>query len=236
MTYTKNNNSSAYITDENQVVDFLTSHPGFLNKHKEILDKIDVSHGYDGNVASLIERQVSMLREQNKGLSQVIEEYQSRYEKGINNFKTINTLSERLVETETLADFYRLFKQKMLDLYATNQVKLYLFIDEEYLLDIEGMPVLKRDANLRPMFTELLNRNKPLCGSLQAEHMISLFNKSADKIRSTVIVPLKCKNWEGLLVLGSQHKDQYSHGVELELLVSLSKLLTLCIQKELESI
>jgi len=235
MTYTKNKKNNVSHLDENQVVDYLFSHPEFLDKHKEILAEINASHGFNGNVTSLIERQVSILRDKNKESGRLIEAYRSRYEQGMKNFKTINALSQQLLETQTLTRFYQLFKQEMLGLYAASQVRLYLFINNISSMNIEGISVLRSDADLRFMFTELLNRNKPLCGSLQAEHLTALFHSSADSLCSTVIVPLKCRRWVGLLALGSQCKDQYSHGVELELLVLLSKLLTLYIQKELES-
>ena len=74
------------------------------------------------------------------------------------------------------------------------------------------------------MFTEILNRNKPLCSSLQTEQLQMLFSKDAEKIRSNLLLPIKQSNLDGLLVLGSHERNKYSIGEDLDLLVFANEL------------
>ncbi|NIQ15196.1 MAG: DUF484 family protein, partial [Candidatus Dadabacteria bacterium] len=53
------------------------------------------------------------------------------------------------------------------------------------------------------MFTEIFHRNKPLCGSLQEEHIKTLFGNQENSINSTILIPLQQQKWQGLLVIGS---------------------------------
>jgi uncharacterized protein YigA (DUF484 family) len=76
------------------------------------------------------------------------------------------------------------------------------------------------------MFTELFHHNKPLCDSLQTEHIEALLGAEIESIHSTVLIPVQQSDWHGLLVLGSTMQDQYSHGFKIDLLnyiVSISR-------------
>jgi len=52
---------------EQQVFDYLASHPDFLQQYPQLLSHIEVPHDVDGGV-SLVERQVKVLREKNREL------------------------------------------------------------------------------------------------------------------------------------------------------------------------
>lgn len=91
---------------------------------------------------------------------------------------------------------------------------------------IGGIHFLNNESKIRYMFIELLNRNKPLCSSLQTEQLQTLFNKDTDKVKSNLLIPIKQANWSGLLVLGSAERDQYGVGEELDMLVFISELLS----------
>jgi len=64
------------------------------------------------------------------------------------------------------------------------------------------------------MFTELLNRNKPLCSSLQTEQLQILFGNDTDKVNSNLLMRIKQSNWNGMFVLGSEERNQYGIGNE----------------------
>lgn len=80
---------------------------------------------------------------------------------------------------------------------------------------------MPRSAKLRYMFIELINRNKPLCGSLQDEHIRMLFQAAAGHVNSTLIVPMRHPKWEGLIAMGSHERGRYGRGFELDMLQHL---------------
>jgi uncharacterized protein YigA (DUF484 family) len=77
---------------------------------------------------------------------------------------------------------------------------------------------MARNAKLKYLFIELLNRGKPLCDSLQDEQVRLLFQAAAGHISSTILIPLRLADAEVLLAIGSQQRNRYSRGFELELL------------------
>ena len=74
------------------------------------------------------------------------------------------------------------------------------------------------------MFTEIFTRNKPLCSSLQTEQLQILFNKDFEKIKSNLLIPIKCASLNCLFALGSNKKNQYGIGEDLEALEFVIKL------------
>ena len=52
---------------EQQVFDFLATHPDFLERHPKLLSHITISHQVEGGV-SLVDRQVNELRDKNREL------------------------------------------------------------------------------------------------------------------------------------------------------------------------
>lgn len=80
MTNQANTQAAAATTDElpgeQQVVDYLLQHPDFFHSHLELLNDLKVPH-QSGSAVSLVERQVSVLREKNRyyeaRLSEVVE-------------------------------------------------------------------------------------------------------------------------------------------------------------------
>ena len=50
--------------DENEVADFLRTHPDFFERHLALLTELVVPHSSRGGAVSLLERQVGVLRDQ----------------------------------------------------------------------------------------------------------------------------------------------------------------------------
>jgi len=53
---------------------------------------------------------------------------------------------------------------------------------------------------------------------------VLMFGDAAVRVHSTILIPLIGSDWEGLLVVGSEQRDRYRRGPELELLVYLARI------------
>lgn len=214
-------------------IDYLRKHPDFFIHHPEILTTLNVPHDTDKNVSSLIEYQVSRLRHQTAEL-----------QKSINSLKEdacvkrelaehIHSLSLSIQKVTNFKQLYELVSRGLKRDYSASQVLLYLFkkCNSEN-IDYSGIKFLDKGSKLSLMFTEIFHRGKALCGSLQEEHIEALFGKNHNTIRSTILIPLIQPDWQGLLVIGSQKNNCYSHGFELDLLVYLSRVITPVINKQ----
>ena len=58
---------------EQEVASYLTAHPDFFDRHAEVLRQMALSHA-SGEAASLLERQLKLLREENRRLKSQFDE------------------------------------------------------------------------------------------------------------------------------------------------------------------
>ena len=224
MTYSYNNKNKQIPLSEESVFSYLSANPNFLVQNHSLLKEISIPHLLDENISSLIEHQVRILRDENNKLKNNIEENNNRsILKDVLRKNIFNSIFE-LFKTKKVIDFNKSLCSFLEKLYETSYVRLFIFNYSAEDKNIGYIYFHKDDPKLRFMFTEILNRNKPLCSSLQAEQLQMLFSKDAEKIRSNLLLPIKQSNLDGLLALGSHERSNYSIGEDLDLLVFASEL------------
>ena len=190
-----------------------------------------LSHALEGNVHSLIEYQVALMREENNELKNYIKQNDDLSIIRRHLQQHIYRLTFDLLRAKTLIELYRLLYLTLDKWFAATWVKLFIFNANMKTGHIGGIHFLKNTSKLRIMFTELLNRNKPLCSSLQTEQLQMFFNRDTDRIKSNLVIPIKQAGWQGLFVLGSSDLDQYGVGEKLDMLVYISELTAFKLQQ-----
>ena len=200
------------------VIDYLTGHPDFLRDHPDLLARLELPHPRGTGVISLIERQISVLRNQLQQLQQRLAMHQRQQERRQTVFSEVYAATREIVAMRRLQDIYLAVSTLFISRQYADHVRLYLFSDMHDAANQEGLIIMKRTASLKFFFIELLNRNLPLCGSLQEEHINALFRQDAAEINSTLLFPLAGLNCEGILALGSHRHGRYGQGDELEIL------------------
>lgn len=207
-----------------QVEDYLWRHPHFLIDRPELLAALNIQHDTPDNVASLIERQISLLRNEHTRL-------QKQLAASTDNLKAQQALTERaldtslkLLEAGSLEALYGNLQEFTRQHYDTEHISLSLFLDRDLPIGNSVVSVLGRNDKLRILLVELFNRQQPLFDSLQHEHLDLLFGKSAGDVHSTALLPLFGNDWDGLLALGSCSRDRYHRGQAFELLKYLTRI------------
>ena len=207
-----------------EIVEYLRNHPDFFVLHPELIPDLIIPHNTEENVASLIEYQVSRLRHQLSDLQYTVNEIES-VSTGDRKFaSSIHALSLNLFSCTSPDQLYHCLQKGLKIYYSADRVLLLLFFKSDKPEISSGMRFMDSNSKSRFMFTEIFHRNKPLCGSLQEEHLVELFERDFDSIKSTVLLPMDHPHWQGLLVLGSREKNRYGHGFELDLLVFLKDI------------
>ncbi len=102
--------------------------------------------------------------------------------------------------------------------YGADRVQFHLFTALAPARTPIGPSIRAPHDHTRELFRELFSRDRPLCDSLQDEHLRLLFGASARTVRATLLVPIVRSEWEALLVLGSYSADRYAAGPSLSFL------------------
>jgi uncharacterized protein len=184
---------------------WLKEHPDFFEQNPQILALMRVSHAGTGGAVSLIERQVSVLREQNKTLERKLVELVQIARANEQLSRQLHDFASELLGTKTLSDVIAVAQDKIRELFNTDFVALRLLdaVSDDIALSMD-------EESLEGMFEELLHNNKPVCGRLRAQQSEFLFSGNSGEIKSAALIPLHAAGPLGLLALASRNPQQFN--------------------------
>ena len=205
------------------IADYLRNHPEFFNTHTRLLAEIRVPHQAHGAV-SLIERQITVLRDQNLELKRQL---QALVQVARDN-DTLNLRIQRftlaLMEARDLATTLQMMGAALREDFHADTLALCLFRPVSVAAKAAVADYLPlREAAIgnadTAAFATLLATGKPLCGHLRRGQADYLFGAQADDIGSAVLLALiaapdsDASNRLGLLGIGSRDAKRYHAGM-----------------------
>ena len=189
--------------DENEVAQFLRSHPQFFDENPQLLETIMVPHPHGGRAIPLIERQLLGLREKVKLLEGRLAELIQFGEENDAIGERVQRLSLALLGARDFASTAHALYFHLREDFAVPHVALRVW--GKALLDgtLEGSPV---EAALRDKAETM---GAPLCGPAAGNPFLSWFREAEGHVRSVALVPLGQTRALGLLALGSEDPQRF---------------------------
>lgn len=220
---TKKKTEAAPVTNE-QVVEFLENNPGFFEQNANLLLHLRIPHP-TGSAVSLIEKQVEVLRNQNRQLDRKMIELVEVARANDAAMDRIHQLTLAIVNANDLHDLLTAVQDKLRNRFNADFVTIFLFAGDAE--KMEGSPaerVDRDDARLEHL-QSLLNDNRAVCGRLRPQQLEALFGEDAGNIGSTALVPLGQKSELGVLAIASSSEDQFGPNLGTAFLSRISELL-----------
>lgn len=203
---------------ELQILDYLTENPSFLDQHPDVLQQLHLTHASGSGTVSLLERQNKTLRQQLAETREQLEELIgiARENDAIN--RRFHELTLTLIEADSLDTMLETLLDDLREQFNADAVELKLFSANELGQAVnEGKP--------GPLlFEDFMQKGKPRCGALHKEQMQYLFHDKASETGSVAIIPLRHKQAEGILAIGSHDKQRFHPGKDTEFLKRLGEL------------
>ncbi len=207
---------------EDAVREYLRSNPDFLLRSMDDLSEIFVPHLAGADTASLLEKQIQLLRNRCHALSTQMDSFQSALAECRALALRNSAVLYAVAESDCLAAPMRLLRQHLREDYGAHSFRLFAFRDALPLQSINDLIFADRRHKIRDLFALLFGRQRSLCDSLQEEHKTALFGAAGGLINSTVLIPFAFRKWDGLLTVGSETRDRYTHGFAVQLLGQLA--------------
>jgi hypothetical protein len=190
------------------VVAYLSRHPDFFRHHEQALYDLELPHRA-GAAVSLVERQVSLLRERNIDSRQRFNRLLENAHENDQLFARTRRLVLGLLEAATLAQLVRV---------AVDALRRDFGVEYGQLLLLgpragdwpEELRVLDAAAVSGPL-KGLVRAGKPVVGPLRAAECALLFAADAGEVRSAAVVPIGTGEPAALLVAGSSDARRF-HG------------------------
>ncbi len=190
--------------DEDDIRDFLVQNPDYLQKNPELLGLLQIPHA-SGAAVSLVERQVSVLRERNVDLRHRLRDLGSTARDNDQLFSDTRTLVLALLDAEGPTALEEALLKVLRDEFDVEYASLTSFDDTGE----QGDPRRVAESQARGRLAGLLNNRSAGCGPLRAEEFEFLFPGA--KLLGSAAVALISRDGKalGMLAVGSSDAAQY---------------------------
>jgi uncharacterized protein YigA (DUF484 family) len=188
------------------VATYLRAHPDFFARMPGLISELKLPHDA-GQAVSLVERQVSILRERNIDMRKRLSELVGTANANDALFEKTRRLTLALLEADDLADIDAVLATELKEGFGADSAVCYY-----------------SGANVLPSFDHLVYRDStdelPLfhltqgtgisCGLLRPDEFETLFGESVDGEASAAMVQLSYGSLLGMLAVGSRDPQRFS--------------------------
>ena len=216
--------------DKQIIMDYLLKNPDFFNQNTDFLATLKIPHN-SGSAVSLIERQVSILREQNTHYKKQLRELFAIARENDQSNNNMHKLILSLLDCYDLNSCEETLNKHLCGDFSVDAVALRFFSEPDNAQG-ESLPVRKlfvpKDSKLAQELNKLLTIRKPQCGYFKQLPMETLFADKAKSISSLAVIPLfiEKNNCFAALILGSNNMHRFNANIGTIFLERLGEILS----------
>ncbi len=207
---------------EAAVSDYLLANPEFFQAHRALLTKLEIPHPAGGAV-SLVERQVEVLRGENRRLEQRLVEWMEIARENDRLLGHLHRLAVALLaETGRDARLVTLTNSLQADFEA--DASALILHDAEAARAIDGARHLAREDDAFAGFAENPQDPEPLCRPLTEAQSQRLFPENGAGLGSAAFIPIGAGGNAGWLIVASAQPKHFHPRLDTTYLVRLGEL------------
>ena len=197
-----------------QVADYLRAHPDFFIQQDELLAELSLPHE-SGKAISLLERQVTVLRERGIEARQKLNNLLENARNNDQLFDTTRNLVLALLRAEDITEIASVTQDQLANHANIDACEIILIEHPQ----LNSSPSTRTEslANLRKDFGDVFRLKRTYCGALDAQQVAYLFPGDEQKIRSTALCPVM-NNSEVLALIAFGNREDNYFNVHLDTL------------------
>lgn len=191
-----------------QIADYLRKNPEFFIEQEGLLADLSLPHE-SGNAISLLERQVTILRDRGIEARQKLNNLLENARNNDQLFDTTRNLVMALLRANDLAEIVAVAQENLSN--HTNIDDCQIILIEQPQLDVSNAVRTDSEKNLKTNFADVFRLKRTHCGTLTQDQIDYLFADSGKNIRSTALCPV-VNNSEvfALLAFGNQEENFFN--------------------------
>jgi len=190
---------------EEQVAQYLKDNPDFFQNHQDILSDLDLPHN-SGGAISLVERQVSILRERNMDMRHRLSDLLDNARENDRLFDKTKRLILALLECNDLGDIVDALYYSFDKEFNIHYTRLILFGNNSTPVS-EARVVSIHDA--KDHIGKRMQQPNVVSGGMNIKECEFLFDHDAPNIGSAALAVLHHGSPIGLLAIGNQDPNYY---------------------------
>jgi uncharacterized protein YigA (DUF484 family) len=214
---------------EEQVVEHLTAHPEFFERHPAVLARLNLPHQRGSAAISLVERQMLVLRERHAALEQKLHELIENGRANDTIAERMHRLTRRLLRAgDASAAISALEISLREDFGASRWVTL--LTDPAY-ASLAGQPgthvrYVPRGSTDLKVFETFFESARPRSGQIREAQREFLFGTEGRQLGSAALVPLGERASLGLVAIASHDTERFVPTMSTDFLVRIGEIVT----------
>jgi len=216
-----------------QLIRLLRDTPDTLQRHPELLAVLDVPHE-TGQAVSLIERQITVLRQQTQIQDDRLRDLMGIARDNERLSVSRHNLALNLLAARDLDDVISTVLDMLSNELAADHAVIKLFSEDSERITAE--PDLFVDANHEALmaFKTMLEQKNTVCGKAIEEQKTFLFGDKAKYFKSVAIIPLVSGANLGLIGLGANDSERFSPIMATDFLSQMGEIISASLAVHLE--
>lgn len=211
--------------DEEQVIEYLLQHPEFFDANGLLLADIEIPH-QSGQAVSLIERQVSVLREKNATFEKRLHDMVDAVHDNQRLNLSLQRLAVALLKASNQQVMIDVIKNELSNKLDTDQSAIYLFNDDPAQVKASPEIYVAGDLQQLEIFGKQFKKKKIQCGRMTEDQILFLFGDKSEVASGALLPLVDEKTTIGLVGLGSYDELHYHPGMGTEYLQQLADMVS----------
>jgi uncharacterized protein YigA (DUF484 family) len=211
--------------DSHSIASYLHEHPEFFQQHPELLARMQVQHPHGGKAISLSERQMLVLREQNRLLEDKLRELIQFGDENDNIGERVHRITLALMMAQDIDVLLQSLYHNLRGDFSVPAVALRLWPALMTQSLTEAAPVSEEVR----VFAESLTQ--PYCGGQAMFESAEWFSASSVQLSSYAYVALRAENAFGLLALASDDAERFYSGMGTLYLKRMGELISMALRR-----
>lgn len=222
---------SEYTISDAEVAKYLADNPDFFSRHGDLLADLSLPHE-SGEAISLVEKQVSVLRERNMDMRHRLSNLLDNARENDKLFDKTKRLVLALLEGRRAEDTLNALHYSFDKDFQIQFTRLVLFRPQAGKLGQARCVTL---ADAKAPLGRILKTQKAFCGQLANEEKAYLFGEQAPLVASAALVPLMHGTCYGLLVVGNRDANYYRSSMGTLFLSYIAEVLNRVLPYQLDA-
>lgn len=201
------------------IAEWLSKNPDFFKDQAALIETLQLSHDAHGAV-SLIEHQVSVLRNKNNSLRGKLAELIKLANDNERISTQLHKLSLALLEADTLDSVLSVAREQLNGVFNAEAVSIRLFKTGSK----DKAPYFINARDVSKLFSSAYRTHNTLCGTLSKEQNQIVFPDVEFDVKSSVFIPLNEGRPIGFLAMASAKKSRFTPSMGTHFIRSLGEL------------
>ncbi len=222
--------------NEDSVAGYLKQNHDFFERNNQLLEELQLTHKTHGAV-SLIERQVSLLRDANRQHKKQLKELIDIAKENDRLNEAMHQLTLGILKAKSIDDILNTTTRQLKEQFNSEYVSIQLVA--EGFPDIatsETLLLIGKEQAQNGALNNILNRGKPICGKLTSEQLHACFGEQAKETLSAAIIPLKkphSGDLQGFIAVGSTKIDRFQVNMGTIFLEHMGEIISHALSRKL---